>query len=127
MLYVCGFKQLKLASLCLFVRSQNYRTGTSDLVAVSIGVFYFWKLAESGLLLHFVQKTKNWGEQMSLHFCFIIFFCPFYISRDGSVIFLLYFLVPFESNVLYGCILHLGCVPHLGSELSNCFQNKRFG
>lgn len=56
------------------------------------------------------DQVRNWGSKCHfstfyfiLFFLFCFVFLSIYISNGGSVI-LLYFLVPFESNVLYGCI-----------------------
>ncbi len=119
-----------------FVFSFEGRKATEQEPAVwsqwTLGSFTFgsWQNLDFCFILY--RKHKElWGANVTSFICFIIyFFFPLvsflHFQRWKCYFFTVLFGTFLNLMLLYGCILHHGCLPHLGSELSKCFQNKQF-
>lgn len=69
-------------------------------------------------------EPMNRGSNVTLphfYFNFIFLLSTF---PEMEVLFLLYFLVPFLNNVLYGCILHVYWICHMRFGSCQSFWNK---
>lgn len=108
------FKPVLPLNMCLFFHRTDVFPKTMSLTVKPTTVHTH---ADSFLLpdkiMTHLYRTDNRGSQVTLphfYFNFIFLLSTF---PEMEVLFLLYFLVPFLNNVLYGCILHVYWICHM--------------
>lgn len=69
-------------------------------------------------------EQMNRGSNVTLPHFYFYFIFLLSTFPEMEVLFLLYFLVPFLNNVLYGCILHVYWICHMRFRSCQSFWNK---